>query len=157
MTSPGKAAGKPGQRARTAARLAVVQALYQMELSGSRLADILAQYGADGAVADSGDTLEAADSAHFENVLRGILDDQAAIDRLIDTALVDGWPLGRLDATLRAILRAGAYEITSRRDIPFKVAISEYVDVAHAFYAGEEPGMVNGVLDAIARAHAQAS
>ena len=80
-----------------------------------------------------------------------LLKDQVAIDRAIDAALVTGWPLARIEALMRAILRAGTYELKKRKDVPPKVSISEYVDVASAFFGREESGMINAVLDVLAR------
>ena len=81
----------------------------------------------------------------------GVVRDQAKLDPLIDDALQKGWPLKRIDAILRAVLRAGSYELEHRKDVPGRVVVSEYVDVAHAFVEKEETGMVNAVLDQIAR------
>ena len=83
--------------------------------------------------------------------MRGVVEEQRAIDPMLDGALSQGWPLKRIEAVLRAILRAGAYELMHRRDVPARAALSEYVDVAHSFYGGDEPGMVNAVLDKVAR------
>src|SRR6202171_1702639 len=87
----------------------------------------------------------------FADVVSGVVRDQARLDPLIDEALSKGWPLKRIDAILRAVLRAGAYELEHRKDVPGRVVVSEYVDVAHAFVETEETGMVNAVLDQIAR------
>ena len=89
--------------------------------------------------------------AFFKDVVGGVVRDQAKLDPLIDKALQGGWPLKRIDAILRATLRAGAYELEHRRDVPARVVVSEYVDVAHAFVDRDETGMVNAVLDQIAR------
>ena len=141
-----------GARARSAARLAAVQALYQMDLAGTPVDRVVSEFetyrfGAEG---DDG-TLEEADPAHFGAVVRGVVERQAEIDRLVNGVLAEGWPLTRIDATLRALFRAAAFELISMREVPVRVVISEYLDVAHAFYDGDEPGFVNGVLDAIAR------
>ncbi len=146
---------RPKAQARATARLGAVQALYQMELSGTDLSDILAQYDANGVMDENGAPLEQADFKHLEDVLRGVLAHQKAIDKVISGALVPGWTMERLDATLRAILRAGVYELLHKSDIPYKVAISEYVDVAHAFFEGDEPGVVNGVLDTIGKSQSR--
>lgn len=142
---------KSKPKSRSTARLGAVQALYQMELSGSDLSDILAQYSATGVIDEDGIALQQTDFKHLEDVLRGVLANQKSIDQVIAGALVSGWTMERLDATLRAILRAGVYELLHKPDIPYKVAISEYVDVAHAFFEGDEPGVVNGVLDTIGK------
>jgi transcription antitermination protein NusB len=90
------------------------------------------------------------DEAFFADLVRGVVREQERVDSLIATHLAPGWRLSRLDSTLRAILRAGVYELVARDDVPFKVVINEYVDVARAFYESEEPGMVNGILDRLA-------
>ncbi len=142
---------KPAER--SGARLAVVQALYEMEISGKGVIDALAEFEAFwiGQVVD-GIEHPPAETAFFRDLLRGAVEEQRAIDQALDGALSAGWPLRRVEAVLRAILRAGAYEVIYRRDVPVRVAISEYVDVAHSFYGGEEPGLVNAVLDKVARA-----
>lgn len=137
---------------RTGARLAVVQALYEMEISGKGVLDALAEFEAHwiGQEID-GIAHPEADAAFFRDLLQGAVAEQRAIDPAIDGALAQGWPLKRIEAVLRAILRAGTYELMFRRDVPARTAISEYVDVAHSFYEGDEPGLVNAVLDKIAR------
>ena len=92
-----------------------------------------------------------AEAAFFRDIVGGTLREQRKLDPLIDKALAEGWPLKRIEALLRAVLRAGAYELDQKRDIPARVIVSEYVDVAHAFVDREETGMVNGVLDGLAR------
>ena len=99
-----------------------------------------------------GERYNAAETAFFRDIVGGVVADQSPLDRLVDRLLADGWPLARIDSVLRAILRAGAYELKTRTDIPARVAIKEYVDVAGAFFEREEAGMVNAVLDAAARA-----
>lgn len=153
MTDPVQTPAAAIKPVRATARLAAVQALYQMELANTDLSEILAGFKARGAVGDDDDDdeLAPADLDHFEDIVRGVVADQVKIDRAINNVLVDGWKMPRLDATLRAILRAGAFELTHRPDIPYKVAITEYINVAHAFFEGDEPGFANGVLDHIAR------
>lgn len=138
---------------RGAARLAAVQALYQMDLGGVTLPDVIAEFEAYrlGQELD-GDQYREADTAFFRDIVAGAVRDQRVLDPAIDAALVAGWPLTRVDATLRAILRAGAFELAARADVPARVVISEYVDVAKAFYEEDVPAMVNGVLDTLARA-----
>ena len=145
-----KRRGKPVERA--AARLGAVQALYQMDLSGSDVGETLAQFSAraSGDDFDSGQCGEA-DYKHLREVVDGVVREQKAIDPVIDQMLDKAWPLHRLDSTVRAILRAGAYELMFMERVPARVAISEYVDVADAFFGVEEPRFVNGVLDALAR------
>ena len=137
---------------RSAARLAAVQALYQMEVADKGLNDILAEFEAHWIGREiEGDQYNPAELAFFRDVVSGVQRDQFAIDRALDDALAKGWPLKRVDALMRAILRAAFYELQSRADVPARVAIMEYVDVAGAFYGVDESGMINAVLDALAR------
>jgi N utilization substance protein B len=137
---------------RSAARLAAVQALYQMDLAQTDLGEVLAQFSTrtSGKSFEDGD-VEGADFAHFRNIVEGVVREQRAIDPKVNASLASGWSLARLESIMRAILRAGAYELMFRDDIPARAVISEYVDVAHAFYEGDQPGFVNGVLDKLAR------
>ena len=139
--------------ARSAARLGAVQALYQMDIAGADLADVLAEFGSGrlGEAFEDGECGEA-DFEFLKALVKGVLDEQREIDPLINERLASGWKLSRLDATLRAILRAGAYELKNRKDVPPRASISEYIDVAKAFFGGEEPKVVNGVLDNLAHA-----
>lgn len=137
---------------RGAARLAAVQALYQMDIGGSGINDIFAEFETFWLGNEvEGDQYLPAEQAFFQDVVSGVVRDQARIDPLIDDALARSWPLARIDAIIRAVLRAGAYELEHRLDIPGRVVVSEYVDVAHAFVEGDETGMVNAVLDQIGR------
>jgi N utilization substance protein B len=137
---------------RGAARLAAVQALYQMDIAGAGLNDVLAEVESHWLGSEvEGETYLPAEAAFFRDVVSGVVRDQARLDPLIDEALSKGWPLQRIDAILRAVLRAGSYELEHRKDVPGRVVVSEYVDVAHAFVEKEETGMVNAVLDQIAR------
>ncbi len=137
---------------RGAARLAAVQALYQMDVGQQSLENTLSQFSTVhlGREIEGEDYLPA-DADFFRQIVSGVIKSQLEIDPAVDTALADGWPMARIDATLRAILRAAAFELLKRRDIPARVVISEYVDVAKAFYEDDATGMVNGVLDAVAR------
>jgi len=99
-----------------------------------------------------GDRYGEADPVLFADIVRGAAADLERLDAAISTVLTEEWPLSRLDAVLRALLRAGAYELVHRRDIPPRVSISEYTSIAHAFFSGKEPGLVNGVLDRLGRA-----
>ncbi|WP_374332727.1 transcription antitermination factor NusB [Aestuariivirga sp.] len=137
---------------RSAARLGAVQALYQMDLSGSDVGETLAQFSsrASGENFEDGQCGEA-DYRHLKEVVDGVVREQKAIDPTVDKVLDKDWPLHRLDSTVRAILRAGAYELMFMERVPAKVAISEYVDVADAFFGAEEPRFVNGVLNQLAR------
>ncbi len=137
---------------RSAARLAAVQALYQMEVSGKGVTDALAEFEAFWIGREvEGIAFKPAENAFFRDILAGVVREQRPVDVKIDTALAAGWPLKRIEAVLRAILRAGAYELMFRKDVPARVAISEYVEIAHSFYSEDEPGLVNAVLDALAR------
>lgn len=138
---------------RSAARLAAVQALYQMEIAGTPLPDTLAQFESHwlGKTVD-GDEYKPAEAAFFRDLVGGVLKQQRTLDPMIDKTLEGGWPLKRVEAIMRAIFRAGAYELGKRRDVPVRVVITEYVDIAHAFFERDEAGMVNAVLDALARA-----
>ncbi len=137
---------------RSAARLAAVQALYQMDLTQKSVPDVLAEFEAHwiGREIEGVEMMEA-EAAFFRDIVVGVVGDQVMIDRQIDETLADGWPLARVEAVLRAGLRAGGYELLRRKDVPAKVVISEYVDVIRAFYEGEETGMANAVLDRMAR------
>lgn len=147
MTDPVKPANQRG-----AARLAAVQALYQMDIGRQSLEDTLAQFETFNLGREvEGEQYLPADADFFRQIVRGVIKSQLDIDPTIDNALADDWPVGRIDATLRAILRAAVFELLRRRDIPPGVVITEYVDVAKAFYEGEAPKMVNGVLDAVAK------
>lgn len=137
---------------RSAARLAAVQALYQMDVAGTPLPEILPQFEAHWIGREiEGEQYNDAETAFFRDIVKGVLADQETLDRSVDTTLVAGWPLTRIDSVMRAILRAGAYELKKRRDIPAKVVIKEYVDVAGAFFGAEESGMINAVLDGLGR------
>lgn len=138
---------------RSAARLAAVQALYQMDVAEKGLSEIFAEFETHWLGGEiEGQRYKPAELVFFKDILSGVRADQGPIDRAIDRALVEGWPLARIDAVLRAILRAGTYELKNRPDVPARVAIKEYVDVAGAFFEREESGMVNAVLDHLARA-----
>ena len=140
---------------RSVARLAAVQALYQMEVSGVGVDAVVREFAehrfdrdVDGA--DS-DRLAAADETFFADLAKGVVAHQAAVDQAIVKRLASGWKLERLDATARAVLRAGAYELMHRPDVPKEVVIDEYVEIAKSFFEGPESGFINGALDAIAR------
>jgi N utilization substance protein B len=138
---------------RRAARLAAVQALYQMEMSGASTADVAADFDAGKLprmeATPSLDT--EGDMSLFKTLTENAVDRQATIDRAIARHLNKGWKLERIDAVARAILRAGAVELEQRKDIPIAVVIDEYVEIAKAFFDGPEPGFVNATLDACAR------
>ncbi|MFN7169413.1 MAG: transcription antitermination factor NusB [Pannonibacter sp.] len=141
---------KPANK-RGTARLGAVQALYQMDIGGSSLTDVINEFTAFrlGKEVDGAQYLDA-DEHYFKSVVKGVVEDQRVIDPFIHTALAEDWPLKRIDSLLRAILRAGSFELLRRRDVPPKVIISEYIDIAKAFYSDDEPPLVNGVLDRLA-------
>lgn len=142
----------PKQRAKSAARLYAVQALFQMEASGQTVEAVTREFETHrfGATYDEGEFAEG-DVGHFRAILDHAVNWQAQIDQLTDRALVAKWPIDRIDPVLRALFRAAGAEIT-RMDTPPKVAITEYVDVAKAFFPdGKEPKFVNAVLDHLAR------
>jgi len=139
--------------ARSAARLGAVQALYQVEQSETpdpRLTVEEFRSHRLGKEID-GDLYARPDTELFEDIVLGAVERGEELDQRLAQALPPEWPLSRLDSVLRAILRAGAYEMAARPDIPTAVIINEYVDLAHAFEGGGEPAFVNGVLDRLAR------
>jgi N utilization substance protein B len=136
---------------RGAARLAAVQALYQMDLAGTGLNEILTEFESHWLGGEvEGAQYRPAEAAYFRDIVGGVVREQTRLDPQIDAALARGWPLRRIEAILRAVLRAGAYELACRSDVPARVVMSEYVDVAAAFVDEEETGMVNAVLDQLA-------
>lgn len=144
-------ANPPPAAARSAARLASVQALYQMDLAGTDLNDVLrefATYRFQGEEAD--DNAVKPDATFFKEIVRGVVQRQLDIDPVVDQQLAQGWRLVRVDSTLRAILRAALFELIERPDVPVKVVINEYIDVAHAFFGEDEPRVVNGILHHLA-------
>ena len=149
MASP---KAKSRSRARAAARLAAVQALYQREMEGTPIVKLLHEFHQHrlGATIED-ETYEDAEIDFFDDIVSGADARREEIDGLISARLAEGWSLERLDRPMRAILRAGAYELVARADVPVATVISEYVDVAHAFYDKRETGFVNGLLDAIAK------
>jgi transcription antitermination protein NusB len=152
--SPGRSTAA---RRRSVARLLAVQALYQIDLN--RIAPSSAEV--DAVIGEfvkhrlgqeiEGEHYGEVDRSLFVDIVHGASARQGDLDRMLGAALSEEWPIHRLETILRAILRAGAYELLARTDIPPRVVISEYLDVAHAFFAGKEPAMVNGVLDRLAR------
>ncbi len=137
---------------RSAARLAAVQALYQQEMEGTPTSHLIHEFHAHRLGATIGDvTYVEAEESFFDDLVGGTAARQAEIDELISARLADGWTLARLDKPMKALLRVGAYELLARPDVPVASVISEYVDVAHAFYDKRETGFVNGLLDALAK------
>ncbi len=143
---------KARSKARAAARLAAVQALYQHEMEATPLARLLDEFHRHrlGAEIDD-DQYAQAETAFFDDVVTGVLARRDEVDALIGGKLAEGWSLARLDKTMAQILRAGAFELLARKDVPTGAVISEYVDVAHAFFEAREAKFVNGVLDALAK------
>lgn len=141
-----------GKRERAAARLAAVQALYQMDVAGKGVNDVLAEFESHWIGREvEGEQYIEAEVTFFRDVVQGVLADQVFLDRTTNALLAEGWPLKRVEAVMRAVLRAAAFELKKRKDIPARVVITEYVDVAGAFLARDETGMVNAVLDKLAR------
>lgn len=138
--------------ARSAARMGAVQALYQMDMAGTDLNDVIRQFETLRFKGDDADeVLAQADAQFFADILRGVVRRQRDIDPSVDEQLATGWRLVRVDSILRAILRAGVFELLERRDVPARVVINEYIEVAHAFFDGDEPKVVNGILDRMAK------
>ncbi|MAK65206.1 MAG: transcription antitermination factor NusB [Maricaulis sp.] len=139
-------------RLRRAARLSAVQALYQMDIAGRGASSVIREFrdhrfGAE----HEGDEFVEADEDFFESLVAGVVEKQAKVDPMIDSLLADGWRMERLDATVRAILRVAGYELFQRKDVPARVVIDEYIEVANAFFEGSEPKFVNAALDRCAR------
>ena len=137
---------------RSAARLAAVQALYQQEMEGTPTTRLIHEFHAHRLGATIEDVTYAdAEESFFDDLVGGTAARRDEIDELITAKLAEGWSLARLDKPMKALLRVGAYELLARRDVPMATVISEYVDVAKAFYDKRESGFVNGLLDAIAK------
>ncbi|MGV6820477.1 MAG: transcription antitermination factor NusB [Parvularcula sp.] len=145
---------KDSRDARTMARLGAVQALYQMEHSGQGVEAVIREFEDFrlGGELD-GTLMRDADHGFFADIVRGVVETQRGIDPFIQKHLSEGWTLKRLDATARAILRCGIFELVRRPDVPWKVVVDEYVEIANSFFEqGEtEPRFINGVLDASAK------
>ena len=140
------------RQARSVARLAAVQALYQMEVSSAGAEAVIREFAEHRFDRDVEDmTLAGADEAFFADLVRGVVAHQGEVDKAVVRRLAQNWRLERIDATVRAILRAGAYELTHRADVPTEVVIDEYVEIAKSFFDGPEAGFINAALDAIAR------
>ena len=156
-SEPTASASRPANQ-RGAARLAAVQALYQMDVGRQTLEDTLSQFNAHMLGREvEGEQYLPADADFFRQIVTGVIRSQLDIDPTIDKSLSNDWPVGRIDATLRAILRAAAFELLRRKDIPQGVVITEYVDIAKAFYEDDAPRLVNAVLDNIAKQVAPAN
>lgn len=140
------------RRARTVARLAAVQALYQMELAGEGVETVISEFSNHRFDADiEGEMLAEADEDWFAEVVRGVVTGQKAIDAAVKARLASNWRLERLDATLRALLRCGAWELRERPEVPKEIVIDEYVELAKAFFDTAEAKFVNAALDGVAR------
>src|SRR6516225_4601516 len=152
MARASAANGERKANRRGAARLAAVQALYQMDIAGTGVNDILTEFESHwiGREVEGAQYLPA-EAAFFRDIVSGVVREQRELDPQIDEALSKGWPLKRIEAVLRASLRAGAYELIHRSDVPARVVVTEYADVAAAFVGRDETGMVNAVLDQLAR------
>lgn len=138
---------------RRAARLAAVQALYQMELGGANADQVVAEFDRHRLGKEiEGLSFGEADRKLFGELVRGVALAHSDLDSMLAACLAEDWKVERLEAVLRAILRAAAYELSERHDVPPRVVITEYVDLADAFFSGKEPALVNGVLDCVARA-----
>ena len=152
-----KARAEPGltsrqRRARTVARLAAVQALYQMELAGEGVETVITEFTNHRFDADiEGEALAEADEAWFAEIVRGVIAGQRDIDATIKARLASNWRLERLDATLRALLRSGAWELAHKPEVPKEIVIDEYVELAKAFFDAAEAKFVNAALDGVAR------
>src|SRR5215510_14662631 len=132
MSKPASDARKANRRG--AARLAAVQALYQMDIAGAGLNDIFAEFESHWLGSEvEGEKYLPAEAAFFRDVVAGVVRDQTMLDPLVDDALAKGWPLKGIDAIIRAVMRAGAYELQNRKEVPARVVVTEYVDVANAF------------------------
>lgn len=151
MSSEHNSGGAKPANKRGAARLAAVQALYQMDIGGTGVLEVVNEYEMHrlGKELD-GDLYRQADVSWFRAIVSGVVEQQRELDPLIRSSLTKDWPLSRLDSTLRAILRAGAFELSNRKDVPVAVIVTEYVDIATAFFQEDEPKLTNAVLDRLA-------
>ena len=150
--SKGSTGRAGGNRPRSTARLAATQALYQMHMTGAPAEHVLSEF-LDHRLGEELDglSLAAADRTLFGDLLRGVAAEQAELDDMLAAVLDEDWPVERLETLLLIVLRTGTFELSRRLDVPVRVIVSEYVDLADAFFSGKEPGLVNGVLDRLAR------
>ena len=151
-----KAKGKKDPTPRSTARLGAVQALYQMDMAGTDLNEVVAEFsehrlGGEVGADVEGEHYKEADTEFFEAIIRGVVEHQREIDPLLDERLAVGWRLTRIDSILRAIMRSAAFELQERHDVPVRVVLNEYIDIARAFFEHDEPKVVNGVLDSLAK------
>lgn len=158
-----KAGDASARKPRSMARMAAVQALYQMDLAGTDAGEVIEEFVAlrfappqpdeNGEIEmdpEGANSLEGADAVFFADIVKGVVRRQRDIDPLVDQQLRTGWRLVRVDSILRAILRAGVFELMERSDVPARVSINEYINIAKAFSEADEPKVVNGVLDRVA-------
>ena len=153
-TRTARGAGRrAGAAPRSAARLAAVQAIYQVEMTGASVESVLAEF-LDHRLDEEVDglCLAAADRRFLDELLRGTVAERDALDDMLAAVLDENWTVERLETLLRIVMRAGAFELSRRPEVPARVVVAEYVDLAGAFFGGKEPGLVNGVLDRLARA-----
>ena len=161
MSEPSSDAAQGHAGAKSAARLAAVQALYEMDVAGAMSGPVLGEFLKQrwtgrvaeevGESADGPAELTEPDTEFLRELVEGVVARKGEIDEMLTAALTGTWTTERLEVLLRAILRAGLFELLARADVPARVVISEYVDVAHAFFEDTEPGLVNGVLDTLAK------
>ncbi len=163
MSEPAEKGLQETGNRRSAARLVAVQALYEMDMVDAEPDAVLEEFlqkrwrqspdegGEDAGPDGNSDDMIAPDNKWLGDLVRGVAAQKEELDGLIEPALSDKWTVARLEALLRVILRAGVYELKSKPNVPASVVISEYVDVAHAFFEDNETKLVNGVLDHLAR------
>lgn len=152
MNEPVKALKTGDISRRRAARLAAIQALYELSVNGGDVEDMIIEHlrNRPGAVFANDEFVEI-DTDLFADVVRGTCRWRASVDEQLSALLTGSWSLERLDRILRDLLACAAYELIYRKDVPVRVVLNEYLDLAHAFFGEQEPGMVNGVLDKLAR------
>lgn len=143
---------EPRSKARSSARLAAVQALYQRQMEGTALPKLLDEFHQHRLGKEiEGEQFADAEVDFFDDIVSGTIARHEEIDKTLTGKLAEGWSLRRLDRAMLQVLRAGTYELLARRDVPAKAVINEYVDVAHAFFEAREAKFVNGILDAVAK------
>ena len=142
----------PVRQDRSVARLAAVQALYQLETTGAGVEEVIREFREHRFEQDlEGQRLAPGDEVFFADLARGVVEAQGEVDAAIRSRLAKDWKMSRLDATARAALRCGVYELLHRPKVPREVVIDEYVEIAKSFFDGPESGFINGILDAVAR------
>jgi transcription antitermination protein NusB len=139
-------------KSRSVARLAAVQALYQLDMEKSGIAKLLAEFHAHRLGAEIEDVQYAeAEVSFFDDIVSGVDARRTEVDALVESKLGAQWKIGRIDKTMLQILRAGTYELLARPDVPVATVIAEYIDVAHAFFDAKDAKFVNGLLDSVAK------